>query len=138
MVKTYEVHISTSGTGDVVDITEKLQGFVEQSGLKDGICVVIVPGSTGAITTIEYEPGAVKDLVSALDRIAPQDAYYHHNETWGDGNGFSHLRSALLGTSFSVPFVGGELVLGTWQQVVFVECDKRARHRRLVVQLVGE
>jgi secondary thiamine-phosphate synthase enzyme len=100
--------------------------------------VVFVPGSTGAVTTIEHEPGAVRDLVEALERIAPSDRTYHHDARWGDGNGFSHLRAALLGPSLTIPVSSGSCVLGTWQQIVLVENDNRPRERRVMVSFVGE
>jgi len=112
-------------TGDVADL-------VSESGVADGIVVVSVTGSTGAITTIEFEPGALKDLRDALDRIAPTGAHYDHNARWGDGNGFSHVRSALLKTSISVPVVDGEPALGTWQQIVVLNLDNREREREVV------
>jgi secondary thiamine-phosphate synthase enzyme len=112
-------------TGDVADL-------VSESGVADGIVVVSVTGSTGAITTIEFEPGALKDLRDALDRIAPTGVHYDHNARWGDGNGFSHVRSALLKTSISVPVVDGELALGTWQQIIVLNLDNREREREVV------
>jgi secondary thiamine-phosphate synthase enzyme len=119
------------------NITPELAKLVRNSGLRDGVLTVQMLGSTGAITTIEYESGALSDLRHALDRLAPVEAEYAHNARWGDGNGFSHVRSALLKTSLSVPVVGGELVLGTWQQVVAINLDNRARLRELVMVIVG-
>ncbi len=119
------------------DITPELEKFVSGSGVKSGTLTVELIGSTGAITTIEYESGALTDLRRALDLLAPTDADYAHNARWGDGNGFSHVRSALLKASISVPVVNGELVLGTWQQVVAINLDNRARDRELVAVLVG-
>jgi|SRR4051794_14183953 secondary thiamine-phosphate synthase enzyme len=119
------------------DITPELERFVGNSGVKSGTLTVELIGSTGAITTIEYESGALTDLRRALDLLAPADADYAHNDRWGDGNGFSHVRSALLKTSISLPVVNGELVLGTWQQVVAINLDNRSRDRELVAVLVG-
>ena len=119
------------------DITPELEKFVSGSGVNSGTLTVELIGSTGAITTIEYESGALTDLRRALDLLAPTDADYAHNARWGDGNGFSHVRSALLKASISVPVVNGELVLGTWQQVVAINLDNRARDRELVAVLVG-
>jgi secondary thiamine-phosphate synthase enzyme len=119
------------------DITPELEKLVGESGVRTGVLTVQMLGSTGAITTIEYESGALGDLRAALDRLAPVDAAYDHNARWGDGNGFSHVRSALLRTSLSVPVVDGELVLGTWQQVVAINLDNRERVRELVAVLVG-
>jgi secondary thiamine-phosphate synthase enzyme len=120
------------------DITEEVAGFVEASAVRTGIAVVQLTGSTGAITTIEYEPGALADLRRALEGLAPVEGEYAHNARWGDGNGFSHVRSALLKTSLAVPIVDGMLALGTWQQVVVLNLDNRARTREIVMALVGE
>jgi secondary thiamine-phosphate synthase enzyme len=119
------------------DITPELAKLVRQSGLRDGVLTVQMLGSTGAITTIEYESGALSDLRHALDRLAPAEAEYAHNMRWGDGNGFSHVRSALLKTSLSLPVVDGDLILGTWQQVVAINLDNRERQRELVAVIVG-
>ena len=116
----------------VRDVTGDVAELVSESGVADGIVVVSITGSTGAITTIEFEAGALKDLRDALDRIAPTGAHYDHNARWGDGNGFSHVRSALLKTSISVPVVDGELALGTWQQIVVLNLDNREREREVV------
>ncbi len=119
------------------DVTSELEKLVSQSGIRSGVLTVQMLGSTGAITTIEYESGALSDLRRALDTLAPADADYEHNARWGDGNGFSHVRSALLRTSLSIPIVDGELALGTWQQVVAINLDNRARERELVAVLIG-
>jgi secondary thiamine-phosphate synthase enzyme len=119
------------------DITDELEAMVRKSGIRTGVLTVELVGSTGAITTIEYESGALSDLRRALEVVAPVDAEYAHNARWGDGNGFSHVRSALLKTSLSVPVVDGELALGTWQQVVALNLDNRNRARELVAVLVG-
>jgi secondary thiamine-phosphate synthase enzyme len=119
------------------DITPELNRLVGESGLRTGVLTVQLVGSTGAITTIEYESGALSDLRQALEMIAPVDADYAHNARWGDGNGFSHVRSALLKTSLSLPVVDGALVVGTWQQVVAINLDNRERIRELVAVLVG-
>jgi secondary thiamine-phosphate synthase enzyme len=119
------------------DITPELVKLVGESGVRTGVLTVQMLGSTGAITTIEYESGALNDLRRALNQLAPRDAEYDHNARWGDGNGFSHVRSALLKTSLSLPVVDGELVLGTWQQVVAINLDNRERQRELVAVLVG-
>jgi secondary thiamine-phosphate synthase enzyme len=120
------------------DVTGELVKLVAKAGVRNGVLTVQMLGSTGAITTIEYETGALQDLSEALDRLAPVDGDYEHNARWGDGNGFSHVRSALLKTSMSIPVVDGELVLGTWQQVVAINLDNRERMRELVAVLVGE
>lgn len=120
------------------DVTDQLVALVAESGIAHGIAVVALVGSTGAVTTIEYESGALADLRTALDALAPADGHYEHNARWGDGNGFSHVRSALLKTSIAVPVVGGQVQLGTWQQVVVINVDNRARHREVVLTVVGE
>jgi secondary thiamine-phosphate synthase enzyme len=119
------------------DITPELERLVGESGLRAGVLTVQMVGSTGAVTTIEYESGALQDLRRALDRLAPTDDHYVHNARWGDGNGFSHVRSAMLKTSLSIPVVDGKLALGTWQQVVAINLDNRARERELLAIVVG-
>jgi secondary thiamine-phosphate synthase enzyme len=135
--RTYEITLSTKGLGDTHDITDQVAGSIEESGLETGMATVFVPGSTAGVTTIEYEPGAVADLKAAFERMAPQGIRYAHDDRWGDGNGFSHVRAALLGPSLTVPFVAGKLLLGTWQQIVLVDFDNRPRQRRVVIQVVG-
>jgi secondary thiamine-phosphate synthase enzyme len=120
------------------DITGELQTMVRQSGIRTGVLTIELVGSTGAITTIEYESGALKDLRRALDVLAPVESDYAHNARWGDGNGFSHVRSAMLKTSISLPVIDGELALGTWQQVVAINLDNRGRSRELVAVLLGD
>ena len=124
--------------GDVIDITEKVAATVQESGLQAGIVVVFVPGATAAVTTIEHEPGLVDDIKAALERIAPEQEEYAHDQKWGDGNGHSHIRASLIGPSLTVPFQKGQLMLGTWQQIVFLELDNGPRDRRVVVQILGE
>lgn len=119
------------------DVTEDVERLVAESGVRDGMVVVSLTGSTGAVTTIEYESGALADLRRALDRLAPANDDYAHNARWGDGNGFSHVRSALLKTSLAVPIVGGRLALGTWQQIVVINLDNRSREREVVAVVVG-
>lgn len=137
-VETYDIKLSTGGDDDTVDITDQVQGFVDQSGIRDGIVTVFIPGSTGGITTIEYEPGVVTDLKELLDRIIPGGRRYKHDRAWGDGNAHSHMRSALIGPSITVPVADGSLTLGTWQQIVFIDFDNRSRSRKLVVNIIGE
>lgn len=127
----------TSADTDIQDITSDVAHVVRQSGVRTGIVCVSVPGSTASITTIEYESGVVSDLARAIDRIAPRDMHYDHDARWGDGNGYSHVRAALLGPSLSVPIQDGQLVLGTWQQVVLCDFDNRPRTRKIVIQVVG-
>jgi secondary thiamine-phosphate synthase enzyme len=137
MIVTKELQLETH-PDEIVDITEKVAGAVGKSGLSSGLAVVFIPGATGAVTTIEYEPGLESDLQDALEKIAPKDKEYAHNRRWGDGNGHSHIRAALMGPSLAVPFLEGRLMLGTWQQIVFLELDNRPRHRRIIVQMAGE
>jgi len=138
MVHTGNIDLSTRGHADMHDLTNAVAQIVERSGVNSGLVTVFSPSSTSAITTIEFESGALEDLRHALDEIAPQDRTYQHNLRWGDGNGHSHLRSALLKTSFSIPIVAGSMTLGTWQQILFVDFDVRARQRSLVVQVIGD
>ena len=137
-VYTDTIPCRTAGDGDTVDVTDQLARGLRESGLTDGVATLFVGGSTGGITTIEFEPGAVADLQEVLESVAPKGRDWRHHQRWGDRNGHSHVRSALLGPSLSVPFVGGELCLGTWQQVVLVDFDDRPRTREVIVQFVGE
>ena len=130
--------LSTKAGTDVHDLTDRVREVVASSGIKDGIACVFVPGSTAAITTIEYESGVIHDLVQAIERIAPEDIPYAHDARWHDGNGHSHVRSALIGPSFAVPFSNGQLMLGTWQQIVLLDFDNRDRKRMVIVHVVGE
>ncbi|MEX2540052.1 MAG: secondary thiamine-phosphate synthase enzyme YjbQ [Actinomycetota bacterium] len=132
------VELSTRGEGHAIDITAQLTDAVTSSGLRNGVTHVFVVGSTAAITTIEFEPGCVHDLSEMFERIAPRDAGYLHHERWGDHNGHSHMRASLLGPHLAVPLVDGELTLGRWQQVILVDFDDRPRHRKVVVQTIGE
>ena len=136
-METYSIELETRGTNHVIDLTPRIRDILRKARISSGVACIILPGSTGVVTTIEYEPGVVQDLVEAMERVAPRNIPYHHDAAWGDGNGFSHVRSALFGASFTFPFLEGKPVLGTWQQIVFVECDNRPRKRRLVLQLVG-
>jgi len=138
MVHSATFDIGTRGFCDIVDITGQVAGVVASSGLKDGIVTVFVPGSTAGITTIEYEPGAVADLAQAIERLAPAGIHYQHDARWGDGNGFSHVRAALLGASLTVPFQNAGLTLGTWQQIVLIDFDNRGRSRAVTAQVIGE
>lgn len=124
--------------GDILDITDKVQGALQSSSLKAGVITIFATGATGAVTTIEHENGLVADLKDALERIVPQDIDYAHNQRWHDGNGHSHIRASLIGPSLCVPFVEQRLVLGTWQQIVFLELDNRPRQRKVILQITGE
>ncbi len=128
----------TGGEGYTVYLTVDLAAAVRDGGLLDGVATLFIGGSTAGITTIEYEPGAVSDLRDVFEEIAPSDRDWRHHLRWGDHNGHSHVRAAMLGPSLSVPFVGRELVLGTWQQVVLLDFDERGRTREIVVQMIGE
>ena len=133
-----EVNIETNGDVDIVDITSDVQDVISKSKIKDGIVCVFVPGSTGSITSIEYEPGLMKDFSRALEKIAPKGIHYDHHETWHDDNGHSHVRASLMGPSTTFPIKNGKLIHGTWQQLVFVELDTGPRNRNIIVQIVGE
>ena len=137
-IKTGSLTLSTLGNADVHDITDELARLVAESGLHAGTVTVFCPSSTSGVTTIEYEPGAVADLRRLFDEIVPPGRAYAHEAAWQDGNGHSHVRAALLGPSLTIPFVNGRLTLGTWQQVIYVDFDVRARRRELVVQMIGE
>jgi len=133
-----EINIQTNGEVDIIDITSDIQAEITTSKIQNGIVCVFVPGSTGTITTIEYEPGLMKDLPRALEKIAPKGVHYDHHETWHDDNGHSHVRASLMGPSTTFPIKNGKVVHGTWQQIVFVEFDTSPRDRRIIVQIVGE
>ncbi|MBO3803120.1 MAG: YjbQ family protein [Candidatus Brockarchaeota archaeon] len=138
VVATRHIELDTRKEGEIVDITGEVADAVRSTKLSNGTVTVFVQGSTGAVTTMEYEPGLIQDLRAALERVAPRDASYEHERRWHDGNGHSHVRASIVGPSVTIPFVDGKLVLGTWQQVVFVELDVRGRSRKLIVQAVGE
>jgi secondary thiamine-phosphate synthase enzyme len=132
------IKLSTKGAGDLLDITHSVAQKVEQSKLQTGNVTVFVVGSTAGITTFEYEPGLIRDMREFYDSMAPADRQYHHDETWGDANGFSHIRAMFTGPSLTVPFEQGRLLLGTWQQIVLAEFDNRPRQREVVVHIIGE
>lgn len=138
MVKTGSIQLNTSGNMDVVDITLQITHVVRKSELRNGTVTIFCPSATSALTTIEFESGCVSDLQRLFEEIIPQKKDYAHNARWHDGNGHSHLRAALLGPSLAIPFVEGNLTLGTWQQVIYVDFDVRARQRELVLQIIGE
>lgn len=137
-VITKSIGFETMGETDVIDITADVSEAVRDADISSGTVTVFVPGSTAGVTTIEYEGGAVRDYQEALDRIAPRGMHYHHDARWGDGNGYSHVRAALQGASLTVPFSGGRLLLGTWQQIIVVDYDNRPRSREIVLQIIGE
>lgn len=138
MVSTHREEISTKGQGDTHDITALVRRAVAKSGMRAGIATAFVVGSTAGITTIEFEPGALSDLNDVFETLAPRGGTYRHHLRWGDDNGSSHVRAALLGPSIAVPFEGGELMLGTWQQIALLEFDTGPRKRQVVVQIVGD
>jgi len=137
-VKSSSIQISTRGDADIHDITDAVARQVGQSGLKAGTVTIFCPSSTSALTTIEYESGALSDLKRLFNEIIPQNSEYAHNARWGDGNGHSHVRAALLGPSLTIPFVDGRLTLGTWQQIIYLDFDNRPRKRELILQMMGE
>ena len=134
----HEITKKTKGNCDIIDITGEINEVILKSGIKEGSCTVFSVGSTAGITTIEYEPGLLKDIPKLFDKLIPSAVRYNHDDTWGDGNGHAHLRSALIKTSLSIPVIKGELTLGTWQQVVLLDFDNRSRTRRIVIQVLGE
>lgn len=137
-VVTKTFSFQSKGRDDMIDITSIVQDALTASGLTSGIVTVFVPGSTASITTIEYEPGLLKDFPRAMEKLAPREAHYDHDARWGDGNGHSHVRASTIGPSLVVPFQNGRLMLGTWQQIVFVDFDNRPRSRNVIVQAMGE
>ncbi len=138
MVETRTIELQTQGHADMHDLTSRVGDHVQESGVTSGVVTVFTSSSTSALTTIEYESGALHDLRRALDEIAPPDREYRHNLRWRDGNGHAHLRAALIGPSISVPIIDGRLALGTWQQILFIDFDVRPRHRGIVVQVIGD
>ena len=133
-----EINVKTKGEVDIIDITDEIQDKILKSKIKKGIACVFVPGSTGTLTTIEYEPGLMKDFPAVLEKIAPKKQYYNHHETWHDDNGHSHVRASLMGPSITLPVKDGRLIHGTWQQIVFVELDTKNRNRNLIIEIIGE
>ncbi len=137
-VITKTLSFQTKGENDILDITQEVIQAINTTKLDNGIAVIFVPGATGALTTIEYEPGLLIDLPNILEKIAPKNFLYEHEKRWHDGNGHSHVRASLIGPSITVPFVKGNLTLGTWQQIVFLELDARSRRRKIILQIIGE
>lgn len=128
--------INTRGFTDIIDITEKVKSAVYKHNIKEANVVVALPGSTASITTIEYEPGLIKDLPAILDEIAPMNKQYHHDDIWHDGNGYAHIRAAMIGSSVTIPLIEGALLLGTWQQIVLIDFDNKPRARNIYVQII--
>jgi len=137
-IVTKKIKLNTKGETDIIDITDSVRDSVMKSGLVKGVATIFVPGSTGGLTTVEYEPGLVQDIKTFFEKIAPKLGSYQHNVKWQDGNGYSHVRASLLGPSISVPFIDKELQLGTWQQIIFIDFDNRPRSREIIVQIMGE
>ena len=137
-VATKRIEVKSHGENDILDLTADVQKVVQESGLENGLATVFVPGSTAAVTTIEYEPGLVHDFAGLLERVSPSDIDYEHQKAWHDDNGRSHVKASLVGPSLSVPFIEGRLTLGAWQQIVLVELDIRPRTRSILVQAIGE
>jgi secondary thiamine-phosphate synthase enzyme len=137
-VETRTIRLSSRGFHDMQDITKKVNDALSLSPIRNGTITVFVPGSTGGLTTIEFESGLEQDFAELMDRIIPQNKSYQHDARWGDGNGFSHVRASLLGPSLTIPVTEGRLTLGTWQQIVFIDFDNRPRDRQLVIQIMGE
>lgn len=132
------IKVQSKGENDLIDITNDVEKIVQDSKIQSGTVTVFVSGSTGALTTIEFEPGLIKDFPKMLERLAPKDIEYGHEQMWHDGNGHSHVKASLVGPSITIPFTDGELLLGEWQQIVFIELDTRSRNRNLVLQIIGE
>jgi secondary thiamine-phosphate synthase enzyme len=132
------IELKAKGKTDILNITEKIQEKLEKTNLQRGIAVIFVEGSTGGLTTIEYEPALVSDIKRLFEKLIPSNISYEHDKTWGDANGYSHLRASLLGPSLTVPFINAKLCLGTWQQIIFVDFDNRPRSRKVLVQIIGE
>ena len=136
-LKTSKLTEATQGFCDITDITAKVTAQIRDAEIKDGLVLLFVTGSTAALTTIEHEPGLVEDLKELVEKLIPSDRRYHHDDRWGDDNGFSHLRASLFGPSLQIPVAQGRLVLGTWQQIILLDFDNRPRTREIVVQLIG-
>lgn len=137
-IETCYFDINTSGNADIIDITDKIQSQINSAGFIEGNVLVFIGGSTAGITTIEYEPGLLRDYPGFFEKIIPSDVSYQHDRTWHDGNGHSHIRAALQGASFTAPFTNGKLLLGTWQQIILIDFDNRSRRRKIIVQITGK
>jgi secondary thiamine-phosphate synthase enzyme len=137
-IKTLDFRVQTKGFADIIDLTSRIQSIINDSEFTEGSALIFVPGATAGVTSIEYEPGLLQDYPKFFEKIASSNTAYAHDETWHDGNGFSHIRAALQGASFTAPFVNRRLLLGIWQQIVLVDFDNRSRTRNVVVQLTGK
>lgn len=136
-VQNHSLYVQTTEKTDIIDITPQVAKQVKESAIENGCVTLFIPGSTAALTTIEFESGVINDLKKAVDRMAPEDIYYEHNERWGDGNGYAHVRAAMIGPSLHVPVIEAKMGLGTWQQIVLIDFDNRPRERRILVQISG-
>lgn len=136
-IKTESIHVKTKGNNELIDITNQVQRVIDATGMQEGNVLVFAVGATAGLTTIEYEPGLLVDYPALMEKLIPKQDGYKHNETWNDGNGFSHLRASLQGPSLQVPFKNGRMMLGTWQQITFIDFDNRPRSRDVVVQVTG-
>lgn len=137
-ITTKSIPVSTRGKTHIIDITPQAQDLLQKCRIDNGTITFFVSGSTAGLTTIEYEPGLLQDMPEAFEKMAPAGKHYHHDDTWGDANGYSHVRAAMLGPSLVVPFSAGRMLLGTWQQVVLIDFDNRPRRREIVMQIMGE
>ncbi len=137
IIQTDTIQLNTKGHTDIIDITGEVQDIITNHAIENGQVLIFVPGSTGGLTTVEYEPGLIKDLPEAYERIAPTGKSYHHDARWGDGNGYAHVRASLTGPSLTIPIINGRMSLGTWQQIIFIDFDNRSRKRELIVQVSG-
>ncbi len=137
-IETHSFNINTKGNNDIIDITDNVQSQLSSTGISEGNILVFVGGSTAGITTIEYEPGLLKDYPDFFEKIVPSNISYQHDNTWHDGNGYAHIRAALQGASFTIPFTKGKLLLGTWQQIILIDFDNRSRSRKIIVQITGK
>ncbi len=137
VIENMRIEKKTRGFSDVIDITGDIEKLLSTCSVSNGLATVFIPGSTAAVSTTEYEPGLKKDIPEFVQKILPQDAHYHHNETWHDGNGFSHMRASLFGPSLSIPFENKKLLLGTWQQIVLLDFDAKPRKRAIIIQIMG-
>jgi secondary thiamine-phosphate synthase enzyme len=138
MVLTKKIKLNTKGDTDIIDITDQVASALSKTDINNGIITIFISGSTGGLTTVEYEPGLVQDLKTYFEKIAPKSGAYQHNMRWQDGNGYAHVRASFLGPSITIPFRDKQLMLGTWQQIIFIDFDNRPRSRELVVQVIGE
>ena len=138
MVYTEKITLSTKGFCDIIDITDQVSKIVKKSKIKNGLVNIFVKGSTAAIATMEYEPNLIKDMEEFIEKLIPQNKFYHHNQTWGDDNGFSHLRASLFSPSLTLSLTNNQLELGTWQQIVLIDFDNKARDREVIIKVIGE